>query len=74
MSEMSETETGALLLSDRAKMRQKTARMNGALQQTIFSSANFSCIATDAKGVIQLFNVGAEYMLGYLNVAPRVMS
>ncbi len=31
----------------------------------IFSSANFSCIATDAKGVIQLFNVGAERMFGY---------
>jgi PAS domain S-box-containing protein len=37
----------------------------GALQRAIFSSANFSCIATDAKGVIQIFNVGAERMLGY---------
>src|SRR6202034_346627 len=37
----------------------------GALQNAIFSSANFSCIATDAKGVIQIFNVGAERMLGY---------
>jgi PAS domain S-box-containing protein len=37
----------------------------GALQNAIFSSANFSCIATDAKGVIQLFNAGAEHMLGY---------
>jgi PAS domain S-box-containing protein len=37
----------------------------GALQQAIFSSANFSCIATDACGVIQIFNVGAERMLGY---------
>jgi PAS domain S-box-containing protein len=36
-----------------------------ALQNAIFNSANFSCIATDAKGVIQLFNVGAEHMLGY---------
>src|ERR1035441_9809568 len=27
--------------------------------------ANFSSIATDAKGVIQIFNVGAERMLGY---------
>nr|WP_315392386.1 ATP-binding protein [uncultured Duganella sp.] len=36
-----------------------------ALQQAIFNSANFSCIATDAEGVIQLFNVGAERMLGY---------
>ena len=38
----------------------------GALQRAIFNSANFSSIATDAKGVIQIFNVGAERMLGYL--------
>jgi PAS domain S-box-containing protein len=37
----------------------------GALQAAIFNSANFSSIATDEKGVIQLFNVGAERMLGY---------
>ena len=37
----------------------------GALQSAIFNSANFSSIATDEKGVIQLFNVGAERMLGY---------
>src|SRR5438093_5615935 len=37
----------------------------GALQDAIFNSANFSSIATDAKGVIQIFNVGAERMLGY---------
>ena len=37
----------------------------GALQSAIFNSANFSYIATDAKGVIQIFNVGAERMLGY---------
>ncbi len=37
----------------------------GALQSAIFNSANFSSIATDAKGVIQIFNVGAEQMLGY---------
>jgi PAS domain S-box-containing protein len=35
------------------------------LQEAIFNSANFSCIATDAQGVIQIFNVGAERMLGY---------
>ncbi|WP_229414055.1 hybrid sensor histidine kinase/response regulator [Massilia eurypsychrophila] len=38
----------------------------GALQNAIFNSANFSSIATDAQGVIQIFNVGAERMLGYL--------
>nr|WP_317203522.1 PAS domain S-box protein [Janthinobacterium sp.] len=37
----------------------------GALQDAIFNSANFSSIATDAQGVIQIFNVGAERMLGY---------
>ncbi|MCE3606559.1 PAS domain S-box protein [Massilia sp. P8910] len=37
----------------------------GALQAAIFNSANFSSIATDARGVIQIFNVGAEKMLGY---------
>jgi PAS domain S-box-containing protein len=40
----------------------------GALQTAIFNSANFSSIATDAKGVIQIFNVGAERMLGYAAV------
>ena len=44
----------------------------GALQSAIFNSANFSSIATDAKGVIQIFNVGAERMLGY--VADEVMN
>ena len=38
----------------------------GALQDAIFKSANFSSIATDAYGVIQIFNVGAERMLGYI--------
>src|SRR5436189_277592 len=37
----------------------------GALQNAIFNSANFSSIATDERGVIQIFNVGAERMLGY---------
>jgi PAS domain S-box-containing protein len=37
----------------------------GALQRAIFNSANFSSIATDAQGVIQIFNVGAQRMLGY---------
>ncbi|MDZ4075012.1 MAG: PAS domain S-box protein, partial [Hylemonella sp.] len=46
----------------------------GALQNAIFNSANFSLIATDDKGIIQLFNVGAERMLGYqaLEVVNRV--
>lgn len=48
--------------------RQKTLLKTGALQEAIFDSAYFSCIATDEKGVIQIFNVGAERMLGYLAV------
>ncbi len=39
-----------------------------ALQTAIFNSAMFSKIATDAQGVIQIFNVGAEHMLGYAAV------
>jgi PAS domain S-box-containing protein len=44
----------------------------GALQNAIFNSANFSSIATDERGVIQIFNVGAERMLGY--AAAEVMN
>src|SRR6266850_2091919 len=44
----------------------------GTLQSAIFNSANFSSIATDASGVIQIFNVGAERMLGY--TAAEVMN
>jgi PAS domain S-box-containing protein len=36
-----------------------------ALQRAIFNSPNFSSIATDARGVIKIFNAGAERMLGY---------
>jgi PAS domain S-box-containing protein len=36
-----------------------------ALQKAIFNNPNFSYIATDLQGVIQIFNVGAESMLGY---------
>jgi PAS domain S-box-containing protein len=46
--------------------RQAALLKTGALQNSILTSANFSIIATDEKGIIQLFNVGAERMLGYL--------
>ncbi len=49
----------------RETRRQKTLLKTGALQDAIFNSAYFSSIATDEKGVIQIFNVGAERMLGY---------
>ena len=45
--------------------RQDALLKTGALQSAIFNSAMFSKITTDAKGVIQIFNVGAERMRGY---------
>jgi len=61
------TQTLATLTADAgADVRREEALLKtGALQNAILNSANFSSIATDDKGVIQLFNVGAERMLGY---------
>jgi PAS domain S-box-containing protein len=63
-----------------ARKRAEVALLKAsALQDAIFNSAYFSCIATDEKGIIQLFNVGAEKMLGYgasdvvNKVTPAVM-
>jgi PAS domain S-box-containing protein len=59
---------GYLLIgTDNTARKQAEAELlkAGALQRAIFNSANFSSIATDAKGIIQIFNVGAERMLGY---------
>src|ERR1700734_89207 len=79
---MSEEHHGRALLQDTAgpvdvvtEVRREAALLKtGALQHAIFNSANFSSIATDAKGVIQLFNVGAEHMLGYtaLEVVDKI--
>ncbi len=44
---------------------QRALLKTGALQSAILNSATFSSIATDEHGVIQLFNIGAERMLGY---------
>src|SRR5881394_851402 len=63
--------TGAAKTSGSIPVRKRTEEVllkAGALQRAIFNSANFSSIATDAKGVIQIFNVGAERMLGYTAV------
>jgi PAS domain S-box-containing protein len=49
-----------------ARQAEEALLKAGALQRAIFNSANFSSIATDARGVIQIFNVGAERMLGYV--------
>src|SRR5688572_24561125 len=54
------------------KRAEEALLKGGALQSAIFNSANFSSIATDEKGVIQIFNVGAERMLGYM--AAEVMN
>jgi PAS domain S-box-containing protein len=69
---MSERGNGAAVADDVGKAegitevrRQEALLITGALQNAILNSANFSSIATDAKGVIQIFNVGAERMLGY---------
>src|SRR5712671_3393805 len=48
-----------------AEARRRALLKAEALQNAIVTSANFSIIATDEKGIIQLFNVGAERMLGY---------
>ncbi|MDP1771554.1 MAG: PAS domain S-box protein [Methylobacter sp.] len=57
--------TGILRDITARKQAEEALLKAGALQNAIFNSANFSSIATDAKGVIQIFNVGAERMLGY---------
>src|SRR5665648_102364 len=70
---MSEETRDPTVLDPRAGMaasiaevrRQETLLKTSALQNAILNSANFSSIATDEKGVIQIFNVGAERMLGY---------
>ncbi len=70
---MSEAESGYTLANevgpaDRtiAMRRQEALPKAGALQNALLTSANFSVIATDENGIIELFNVGAEPMLGYL--------
>ena len=49
----------------RAASQPETLLKTGALEKAIFHCANFSSIATDAKGVIHIFNAGAERLLGY---------
>ncbi|HBB98933.1 MAG TPA: hybrid sensor histidine kinase/response regulator, partial [Blastocatellia bacterium] len=67
------THSDLVVVETVTKVRREEALLKaGALQSAIFNSANFSSIATDAKGVIQIFNVGAERMLGY--TATEVMN
>jgi len=56
-----------------AEQRRRAALLKtGALQNAILTSAKFSIIATDEQGIIQVFNLGAERMLGY--VASEVVN
>jgi len=41
----------------------------GTLHHAIFNSVHFFCIVTDISGIIQLFNIGAERILGYTATA-----
>jgi signal transduction histidine kinase len=70
---MMDTSSDVVIADDAGKIdgitevrRQEALLKTGALQNAILTSANFSIIATDEKGIIQLFNVGAERKLGYL--------
>ena len=68
LRDVNDTIIGYLLIGtdNTARKRAEEALLKaGALQSAIFNSANFSSIATDAAGVIQIFNVGAERMLGF---------
>ena len=47
---------------------QEALLKTAALRNALLNSANFSSIATDERGVIRIFNVGAERMLGYAAV------
>ena len=68
-SATSGSDTGTAAAASTEIHRQAALLKTGALQNAILNSANFSIIATDEKGVIQLFNVGAERMLGYTAAA-----
>ena len=64
---MQNLETGFTFADGIAEERRQAVLLKtGALQNAILTSENFSIIATDEKGIIQLFNVGAERMLGYM--------
>lgn len=65
---------GELLAISTEVSRQDALLKTGALQNAILNSVSFSSIATDEKGVIQIFNIGAERMLGYtaLDVVNKI--
>lgn len=70
---MSKTSGGSAITDDDARTGDDAAAMppnavplqTEILQKAILNSADFAIIATDAKGIIQVFNAGAERLLGY---------
>ncbi|TFD60088.1 response regulator [Cryobacterium sp. Hh38] len=56
---------GDSAVAQEALLAKNLLQQTVSLQDAIFNSANFSSIATDAQGVIQIFTVGAQRMLGY---------
>jgi signal transduction histidine kinase/ActR/RegA family two-component response regulator len=50
---------------DPAATQEPAPALKNALQKAIFNNPHFCCIATDTRGLIRIFNVGAERMLGY---------
>ena len=53
-------------LTDATHTRRKNDLLPaGILQTAILNSAQLSAVATDTQGIIQIFNVGAERMMGY---------
>ena len=68
---------GYLLTSTDIGVRHRSAdtlRTAGTLRDAVFNSAAFAMMATDEKGVIQIFNQGAQRLLGYsaLDVVNRL--
>jgi len=53
--------------ADISKDRKRILKSRG-LHNAIINSTNFMSIATDDKGTIQIFNIGAESMLGYASI------
>ena len=70
---MSKTLPGSEIADNETRARSVTADMPinavsikfDVLQKAILNSADVAIIATDAKGIIQVFNAGAERLLGY---------
>jgi PAS domain S-box-containing protein len=65
-------QTGAENFGNKADLsRHNNVPEASVLQNAILNSANFAILTTDEKGIIQLFNAGAEHMFGY--TATEVM-